>query len=592
MGKRLMKIAAALLAVCLMVPSAGAINTNRSGQVIIRVGLASSSTHVPTGELEAAHLENEGGYGAGYRFGYYDDSRNFVELARTDASTTRVAVLKTENLYYGYSSALGKNTYSASISSNILVGCVHIQLPGSYSSYQEAAAVAAGYEGGFVAWINGQYQVRVGAYGTGADARAAQAALGGIGAVVGTSAYGMSVVATGTNRVLFQFDMGESGRLAIQPDVTGVQETQTWFSGFKYRGGFQYHRRTGGNLTVVNMVELEDYVNGVICYEMGRDWPLEALKAQAMCARTYVLRNLNKHSSYGFDICTSSSCQVYHGMGSLKADYGPSQTSMRAVSETAGMVVTYKGGMAEMFYSSSFGGASEDAKNIWGTDTTGTHPYLKGVVDPYEADLDSSNSFSPWTVSYTSAQLAQRLQSYGRGEGSSIDRLELTYSSLGNVIQVVVRWSNGKSSTINASNIRSCFGVNSIRFTINGAGSSGTTAPSTGSDVYINGGKSELDGKYAVSGTGSVSQVGEKPYVITGTGTVSGLGTSGNQSGTTAQPGGGVVTVSGGSYTFNGGGWGHQVGLSQYGANAMARRGFTYSEIITFYFPGTQISHY
>ena len=46
-----------------------------------------------------------------------------------------------------------------------------------------------------------------------------------------------------------------------------------------------------------------------------------------MCARTYVLKNLNKHSSYGFDICTTSSCQVYHGMGSLKADYGPSQAA-------------------------------------------------------------------------------------------------------------------------------------------------------------------------------------------------------------------------------------------------------------------------
>ena len=596
MRKRFMQLAAALLAVCLTAPSAGAVTTNRDGEAIIRVGLASSSTHVPTGELEAAHLENSDGYGAGYRFGYYDENRNFVELARTDSSTTKVAVLKTENLYYGYSSALGKNTYSASASSGILVGCVHIQLPGSYGSYQEAAAAAAGYEGGFVAWINGQYQVRVGAYGTGADARAAQSALGGIGTVVGTSAYGMSVVATGTNRVLFQYDMGENSRLGIQPDVTGAQEAQTWFSGFKYRGGFQYHRRTGGNLTVVNMVELEDYVNGVICYEMGREWPLEALKTQAVCARTYVLKNLNKHSSYGFDICTTSSCQVYHGMGSLKADYGPSQVSMKAVDQTAGLVAAYRGNLAEMFYSSSFGGASEDARNIWGTDTTNTHPYLCGVVDPYEADLNEYNSFSPWTVSYTSAQLAQRLQSYGRGEGSSIDRLELTYSSLGNVIKVVVWWNNGKSSTIKASDIRSCFGLNAIRFTVNGAGTSGSapTTPSGGGNIYINGAEGGLDGKYTISGTGAVSTVGEKPYVITGTGSVSALEGKENtgSGGSTSQPGQGVVTVSGGSYTFNGSGWGHQVGMSQYGANAMARRGFTFDQIVAFYFPGVQVAHY
>ena len=463
MRKRFMQLAAALLAVCLTAPSAGAVTTSRDGEAIIRVGLASSSTHVPTGELEAAHLENNDGYGAGYRFGYYDENRNFVELARTDSSTTKVAVLKTENLYYGYSSELGKNTYSASVSSGILVGCVHIQLPGSYGSYQEAAAAAAGYEGGFVAWINGQYQVRVGAYGTGADARAAQSALGGIGTVVGTSAYGMSVVATGTNRVLFQYDMGENSRLGIQPDVTGAQEAQTWFSGFKYRGGFQYHRRTGGNLTVVNMVELEDYVNGVICYEMGRDWPLEALKAQAMCARTYVLKNLNKHSSYGFDICTTSSCQVYHGMGSNRTDFGPSQVSMQAVAETAGMVVKYNGKLAEVFYVSSFGGASEDASYIWGTDTKTEHPYLCGVTDPYEAGADSINSRSSWTVHYTADQLTQRLQSSGFGTGTSVDHLVLTYSERGNVVQVVVHWANGQSNTIKASDIRSRFGVASIR---------------------------------------------------------------------------------------------------------------------------------
>ncbi|MCI9155530.1 MAG: SpoIID/LytB domain-containing protein [Lawsonibacter sp.] len=595
MRKRFMQLAAAVLAVCLTIPSAGAITTNRNGQVMIRVGLASSNAHVPTGELEAAHLENNDGYGAGYRFGYYDDSRNFVELARTDSSSTQVAVLKTENLYYGYSSALGKNTYSASISSNILVGCYHVQIPGSFSSYDGAKAEAAKYNNGFVAWINGAYQVRAGAYGSRADAEAAQRELGQ-GTIVGTSAYGMSVVATGTNRVLFQYDGGESGRLAIQPDVTGARETQTWFSGYKYRGGFQYHRRTGGNLTVVNMVELEDYVNGVICYEMGREWPLEALKTQAVCARTYVLKNLNKHNSYGFDICTTSSCQVYHGMGSQRADYGPSQVSMQAVDQTAGLVATYQGRMAEMFYSSSFGGASENASNIWGTDTASEHPYLRGVEDPYEADLNAFNDFSPWTVSYTSAQLSQRLQSYGLGTGNAIDRLELTYSELGNVIKVVVRWANGQTNTISASNIRSRLGLNSIRFTVNGAGTSGTSVPAApSSDVYINGGAGSLDGKYTISGTGAVSQVGEESYAISGTGAVSVIGASGsgqNSGGSAAQPDQGVVTVSGNSYTFNGGGWGHQVGMSQYGANAMARRGFTFDKIVTFYFPGTQITHY
>lgn len=605
MGKKLMQFTAAFLAVCLMIPAAGAVTTNRGGDVMIRVGLASSNAHVATPELEAAHLENNTGYGAGYRFGYYDSGLNFVELARTGAETTQVAVLKTQNLCYGYDSAQGKSTYSSGISSNILVGCYHIQIPGSFGSSGDAAAAASQYDGGFVAWINGSYQVRVGSYVSKSEAEAALARIG-IGTVVGTSSYGMSVVKTGTSRILFQYDNGESGRLAVQPDVTGVGETRTWFSGYKYRGGFQYHRLNGGNLTVVNVLGLEDYINGVACYEMGREWPLEALKAQAVCARTYVLGNLGKHNSYGFDICTSANCQVYYGMGSGRADYGPSEISMRAVAETAGMVVKYRGSLAETYYSSSFGGASEDAKNVWGTDTVNEYPYLRGVTDPYEADLDDRNAMSPWSVTYTSAQLTQQLQKYGLGVGTSVKQLELTYSSLGNVIQAVVRWANGQSSTISTSNIRSRFGVNSIRFTVNGAVPNGTAAqpqtaaPAVSGGIFVNdtGKLDGLDGKFVISGSGSVSALEGNTYIISGAGAVSELerGQGGGETGggntAVTQPGSGTVTVSGNSYTLNGGGWGHQVGLSQYGANAMARRGFTYDEIITFYFPGVQVTRY
>ncbi len=599
MGKRFIKFAAAVLVACLAIPPVSAVNANSSGQVMIRVGLASSNSHVPTGELEAAHLENSTGFGAGYRFGYYNSNRDFVELARTDSGVTKIAVLKTQNLYYGYSSALGKTTYSSTATSNILVGCYHVQLNGTFHTYEEALAEASRYDSGFVSWINGQYQVRIGAYGNSDEARAAQNALGIESSIVGTSIYGMSVVQTGTNHILFQYDDGESGKLGILPDVTGVDDVQTWFSGYKYRGGFQYFRRTGGNLSVINMVELEDYVNGVICYEMGREWPLEALKSQAMCARTYVLKSLNKHSSHGFDICTSTGCQVYHGMGSGKADYGPSQVSMRAVAETAGLVVKYNGKLAEIAYSSSFGGASEDAKNVWGTDTITEHPYLRGVEDPYEADLNDRNSKSPWTVSYTAAQLTQRLQNYGLGVNTSVDRLELTYSKLGNVIQVVVWWANGQSSTIDVGHIRSRLGVNAIRFTVNGAGTGEgqVDQPSTGGDVSINGSEDSLEGKYVISGTGTLAPIGGSIYVISGTGSVSQLKQSvdnGTTGGSTpgVQPGSGTVTVSGNTYTFNGGGYGHQVGLSQYGANAMARRGFSFDEIIMFYFPGVQVTHY
>ena len=598
MRKRFMQLAAVLLAMTLCVPTVWAARTNGSGDVKIRVGLASSSSHNDTGELACAHLQNNTGYGAGYRFGYYDSDLDFVELGRTDESVTEVAVLKTQNMYYGYMASAGKYTYSDAITSDVAVGCYHIQIPGSYSTYEDAAADAAIF-GGFVAWIDGAYQVRVGAYLSREGAEGALATMEQ-GTIVGTSSYGVNVVETGTDRILFQFDGGASQALGILPDVTGADDVRTWFVGFKYRGGFTYQRVGGGNLTVVNVVELEDYVKGVVCYEMGREWPLEALKAQAICARTYALKRLNYHGSLGFDVCNTDYCQVYRGAGSNRTDYGPSAVSDQAVEETAGEVLWYKNTLADTFFSSSHGGASESAYYIWGTSME-KYPYLCGVTDPYEETIADKNSYSSWTVTYSASALAKRLQGYGYGTNTSIDHLELTYSELGNVIKVKVAYANGQSNTITprtSPGIRSAFGVNSIRFTVNGQtvqeGSGSKPAAGGGYAINGTGSLSSLEGLYTISGSGTTEKVGEDLYVISGTGKTSkleeGSGSNENTGGT--NQGGGTVTVSGNSYVFTGSGWGHQVGMSQYGANAMARLGFSYDEIVEFYFPGTQVGDY
>ena len=121
----------------------------------------------------------------------------------------------------------------------------------------------------------------------------------------------------------------------------------------------------------------------------------------------------------------------------------------------------------------------------------------------------------------------------------------------------------------------------------------------TSEELYINGTKASegLDGKYVITGSGSVSPAGKNIHIIAGTGSVSELETEqkddgqGNSS-STSRPGSGTVTVSGDSYTFSGGGWGHQVGMSQFGAYAMANQGFSFEEIVTFYLPGVQIEKY
>ena len=614
--KRTMKrLAAALLAAVLLIPTgAMAAATNDEGDLVVRVGLASSSKHNAIGTLACANLQNVESHGAGFRFGYYDENLNFVELARTDYHVTQAAVIKTQNLCYGYDKDQDRYTYSASIESDIKIGCYHLQLPEVFDTYEEAAEVAEEYEDSFVAWIDGELRVRIGAWFTREEAVYAQESLG-IGELAGTSSAGISVAENGTDRILFQFDDHGANRLAILPDVTDNEDVHTWFRGYKYRGGFTYERIGGGNMTVVNVLPLEDYIKGVAPYEMGREWPLEALKTQATCARTYVMANLNKHNDMGFDVCNSSWCQVYYGTGSSRENYGPTAVSDQAVEETAGQVIWYEDKLAEAFYSSSHGGASESIENVWGSKLS-KYPYLCGVIDPYEQEVDDLNGASPWSVTYSRSELANKLQSYGFGVGSKIDHLELTYSDLGNVIKLVVHWTNGQKNTFKPDDIRSYFSLNSIRFTVNGVTVqqdaeedveedeeeevvvSEENLFSLNEDSTVAFGKDFAESVYVLTGSGTITEIAETPYIITGTGSKSKLPLEFEEE-KEPEPEhevpvsyAGTVTVSDSSYTFDGRGWGHQLGMSQFGANAMAKQGFRFDEIITFYYPGTHVADF
>lgn len=575
-----MQFAAVLLAVVLALPTVLAAG---SGGEMVRVGLAYGS-----GALVNANLENNTGYGSGYRMGYFDDDLDFVELAWTDKDETQITMVKTQNTW------VNGTSYSNSDNGGDVIGCYHVLVESGYRSYEQAAADAQEYRDGFVAWIDGDYQVRAGSYTSRQEAEDAAQSLGGT--VAGTSSYAVNVTRTGTAEILFQFDGGDALALGVMPDVTGADAVRTWFKGYRYYGGFRYERIGGGDLTVVNIVDLETYIKGVVPYEMSSSWPLEALKVQAVCARSYAYINIHsgKHTSYHFDVCNTTDCQAYYGAGTNSSSYQATERTDQAVDETAGEYAWYDGQVIEAFYSSSHGGASESVYNVWGTSLE-RYPYLCGVEDPYEADMASKNSYSSWTVSYTSSELAQRLENYGYDASSGIESLTLTYSDLGNVIQVRANYRDGGSDTIRPSSMRSVFGISSIRFTVNGqAASSGSgTTSSSGGGLTANGSTSlDSQGTYTViSGSGSLSQAGlDGLYAISGSGSITPAedAASGGGSGTDT-PTGTQVTVSGSSYSFQGSGNGHQLGLSQYGAWAMAERGFTYEEIIEFYYPGTYV---
>ena len=493
---------------------------------MLRVGLKYGNE-----AMSEANLQNYSPFG-GYALGYFDGSCNFVQLAALSAGCEKITV--TEDRSY------------------------HVQLAETFYDYAAASLRASQY-GGFAAYDNGVFVVRVGNYGDYGSAQSALYSLGAAGTVAGGSSTGVTVIVTGTSTVLFEFDQSGLYSLGIRPIEAG-QKTVTWFRGYRYYGGFEYQRVTGGAINVVNVVSMEDYVKCVIPWEMSKDWPIEALKAQAVCARTYAACQ-TKHRSQGFDICAATHCQVYQGTAASNA-YSDS-----AVDQTAGQCLYYGGQIVQdAVYYSSNGGASEDSLNVWGKEV----PYLKGKIDPYEGQIASRISKYNWSTTYTASELTNLLNSRGYGVGTVQNVYVSALTDMGNVYSVTFAGTNG-TKTVSREACRTLLNLRSQRFAIGGGTSGGYSVNESGERV-------DLGSMRVVDGSGGTASVVGSAYAITASGTAA-LG-----------QGAAAVGAANGSFTITGSGYGHNVGMSQWGAYAMANLGRRYREILQFYYTGVTIA--
>src|SRR5437763_3623091 len=155
------------------------------------------------------------------------------------------------------------------------------------------------------------------------------------------------------------------------------------FNDKPFRGKIEVFANTHGSVTVVNVIGLEDYVRGVVPNELS--YPaLEALKAQAIAARTYAVKNRGQFGSEGFDLLPTTRSQVYRGLSS--------ETSLtsRAVEETRGVIATYKGEPINALYTSTCGGRTEDVENIFNEAV----PYLRGR----ECAVEGKAEFAPFMI--------------------------------------------------------------------------------------------------------------------------------------------------------------------------------------------------
>lgn len=552
--KKLATLVFALLILPILYAPASAIDEDPT----IRIGLYYGSSAMPS-----ANLENYSG--SGYYFGWWNSAYEFVSVGYT--SQTTITTMKDKNMYL--SSGLYYDTPTAASYSTI--GAYHLQLNTVYGSFEEASSVASSYSNAFPAYINGEYRVRIGNYTSTDSAYSAASSLGisGQTTVVGMSSTCYTVTVTGTTTILFEFDYGTRTAFGINPDITGVNNNETWFKGYRYYGGFEYKRLSGNDITVINYVSIHDYVKGILPYEMSASWPIEALKAQALCAKSYTLCNLNKHSASGFDLCNTTDCQVYRGTSSATSN------SDKAVDDTYGLYVLYNGSPAQTFYFSSDGGATEDSINVWSSDL----PYLKGVIDPYEETISIPGY--TWEYTYTTEQLTWLLNQKGYTIGNIVNCYVSKTTNTGNVYSVTFVDSSGKVLSLNREAARTVFysatlgyTTTSQRFTIT------ANYEGNGTNVYVNNASStisSLNGAYAINGSGSIGTIdGDTAYAVTDSGnqTVTASGTSGE------------TPV---SFTVSGKGSGHNVGMSQWGAYAMASKGMTYDQIIKFYFTGVTI---
>lgn len=552
-----------------MSASAGVVNN------MIKVGLNYADT-----ARFSANLENK--VGAGYDFGFYDEERIFQTLGST--AETAISMTAAGDIYMS-----SDGTYSAQpgTGSCIQIGTWHVQTD-PVSTYEDAVALAEGM-GGYPAWIDWQYVVRIGSFTTPEEASMRAETIGG-GYIVQSSPTGVVVTVTKTPDVIFEFDCGGALTLGVLPNGQG-SDALTWFNGYQYPGGFEYPRMTaGGNLHVYNVVDLEDYVKGVIPFEMNRNWPLAALEAQAICARTFACGRTRHYSTYGFDVCSAVDCQVYYGFSG--GSNGPNDRTNSAVDNTAGILLYYNGEVVKSaVYHASNGGATEDVENVW----TSSLDYLRGKEDPYEEQTNLPTSYQNWSVTYTASELDQILTLKGYAIGSVKNVYISEYTAVGNVRQVTIVGSAG-TLTFDGEAARTIFyssalgkSVKSMRFSISG-GSNPTVSNTTSSTnaVYVNNSQTKLNqlsGVSVLSGSGVKTTLSGTSFTVL---TASGKTTvkSGSSTSAVITP---ATSTGSGVYTITGSGSGHNLGMSQYGAKAMAELGYTYEDILTFYYTGVTI---
>lgn len=228
-------------------------------------------------------------------------------------------------------------------------------------------------------------------------------------------------------------------RLKINGKPTGganlyfapIKDSWVRIAGKSYRGGV-FLTATAGKVRAINVVDVEDYLRGVVSAEMPASWPSEALKAQAVIARSYAAARISTRADY--DTCASESCQVYGGMA---AEHPRTDSAIRA---TVGQVVSYQGKVAKTYFSSDSGGHTASSAEVWNMPAD----YLIAKPDPFSAGKKN------WQLSISRRIFTKRAASYGVRVGTIKSIKVSEVGSSGRPIKITFSGSQGVRHIVGA----------------------------------------------------------------------------------------------------------------------------------------------
>lgn len=270
--------------------------------------------------------------------------------------------------------------------------------------------------------------------------------------------------------------------------------------GYVFIGNRWYRGRvlvtpSGNGVTAINYVDMEDYLYSVVGGEMPTSWPLEALKAQAIAARSYVLYHQQRNRNPNYDIGSTTAWQVYDGVEDEAAN------THAAVEATRNLVLTYDGQIIEAVFHSSSGGHTENVEDVWSKPL----PYLRGVQD-----YDAGAPVYQWTKTFSVEDFERRVPGVGQLQEATPRQI----TPRGRVREIVLQGDRG-SRVMRGTDFRRALGLRSTLFS-----------------VVVNGATVQITGR----------------------------------------------------------GYGHGIGMSQWGAHNLALQGYTYEQILGHYYQGAQLS--